>query len=485
MNGARRARSWALATIACAGGLLAAPRAFGDSVTYQGDPAHSGVIEDETVTPPLTTLWSGNYQGAPVIVGDTVYALTTLDADGDTLSYTEVSALDAATGVPEWTREIEPGGQFLAYDDGQVFVETTTGQVTALQAASGLVAWTTTLSDQELYQAPLTASGGLVYLNGSSPGAFLYALDETTGAVAWTQTMDGDGTSTPTVDDGVVYEAYPDEYYAFDATTGTPVWHTDLGGDGGGSATLVAVDGDLFGKDMDGVFDGGSGPALSAADGSSLGTFDSETQPLISGGTAYVTRPLSDTDANDVEFEAVSDDGLGAVDWATDQGGGGALLVGGTLWAATGDTGRGIGAIDPMTGNVVWSTNLPGDIDVDTTTGLSSGNGELLVSTSDGLVALESSTGLGDTPSAGVPSTSDDGSGAPGTTPGAADPNGAGALGGSSPGTGAQGAPGGTPAASGSPSTAERSRRAPGPPAAPCPGHWGRRSRRRAPGERG
>jgi len=110
----------------------------------------------------------------------------------------------------------------------------------------------------------------------------LYATNEATGALLWSQPVANGDNSSPAVDSSHVYVSYPDNYYAFDLTTGALAWHDALGGDGGGGRTPVAADGHVFIRDptaSNGIF--------SAGDGSLQGPLGSSTAPAVANGIAY------------------------------------------------------------------------------------------------------------------------------------------------------------------------------------------------------
>ena len=52
----------------------------------------------------------------------------------------------------------------IAYDAGQVFSITHDGQMTAMDAGTGAVNWTTQLTGQSSFPSPLTAVDGTVYV---------------------------------------------------------------------------------------------------------------------------------------------------------------------------------------------------------------------------------------------------------------------------------------------------------------------------------
>jgi outer membrane protein assembly factor BamB len=204
----RAVRRWAVLAAVGAVTMTIPPPAHGDGATYQADPAHDGVVTGETLTPPLTKVWTtpATDEAEPVTVDGIVYGLSEIASDNHQDVGTEVVALKATDGTPVWTQDIAANGEFVAYDDGTVFVLGTDGELTALDAADGVVQWAAQLGpDSGQFNAPPTATGGLVYVNSAT--GELFAVDEATGSVTWSQPTLGGGTSAPTVAGSGVFVA--------------------------------------------------------------------------------------------------------------------------------------------------------------------------------------------------------------------------------------------------------------------------------------
>lgn len=139
-----------------------------------------------------------------------------------------VYALDAATGTPFWQRHLGSTNASVtapAVDAslGLVYVASSDGQVYALDARNGGVAWTF-FAAADLEGAPRVA-GGVVYV-GAENGKF-YALDASSGHVRWTFSGGKRLRATPAVANNLVYFSDFDTgtVYALNATTGgSPVW---------------------------------------------------------------------------------------------------------------------------------------------------------------------------------------------------------------------------------------------------------------------
>lgn len=332
--------------------------AGGQSVAYQLDPAHDGYASGVSLAPPLKEAWSRTLSGGvsyPLVVGGTVYVSA---AAG---SGTNVYALDLASGSVVWEHAI--GGTYpwsgIAYDNtgsgGRIFVVNSSGLLTALDAATGTAVWSSSLPGQYSFSSPPTAVNGVVYDGGAGSGGTLYATDENTGALLWSQPVANGDHSSPAVDGSNVYATYPDNYYAFDRTTGAPVWQDYLGGDGGGGRTPVVADGHLFIRDW-----AASPLIVSSASGATQGPLGSTTAPAIAAGSAYemTGAPGSGT------LQAVGSDGLGATRWSFAGDGhlsSAPLVTGDTVWA--GSTSGQLYELSTATGTVLWSTDVGSPIE--------------------------------------------------------------------------------------------------------------------------
>lgn len=213
-----------------ADGGAVVPEQGGDWAMFHGDAAHTGVAADE-VSPELGLAWSHRSEGT---------ILTSSPAVVDELVYVGVRDEDAAAG----------------------------NSVLAVDLATGQERWRTSTNAQ--VQASPAVADGLVY-TGSIRGT-LYALDAATGAVVWELDVRSGPLGlawmyqSPTVADGVVYQAYSSQaegtpLVALDATSGNELWRTgSLGGSflphsfaavgddhvyvGAGGGTISAVDPD-------------------------------------------------------------------------------------------------------------------------------------------------------------------------------------------------------------------------------------------------
>jgi outer membrane protein assembly factor BamB len=389
-----------LAASSLVAGLMTVP-ALGDagsqSVAYQLDPAHDGYASGESLAPPLTKAWSRTLTGRisyPLVVGNRVYVSA---AAG---SGTNVYALNRTNGSILWEHSI--GGTYpwsgIAYDasggSGRIFVVNSDGLLTALDAATGNALWSTALPGQYSFSSPPTAVDGIVYDGGAGTGGTLYATNESSGALLWSQSVANGDNSSPAVDGSNVYVTYPDNYYAFNRTTGAPAWHDYLGGDGGGGRTPVVADGHLFIRDWT------ASPFIaSSSSGTAQGPLGSTTAPATAGGSAYEMSGALGSGT----LQAVGGDGLGATLWSFAGDGhlsSAPLVTSNAVWVAS--TSGEIYALGCSSGARLWSTNVgspvyaPDEQNVSAPlTGLGVGGNTLIVPAGSTLVAYAASSTAG------------------------------------------------------------------------------------------
>ena len=125
-------------------------------------------------------------------------------------------ALDAATGAMLWSHDTGAWVQSTPAVSGGMVYSTAlidgAPRVVALNASSrGARVWTAQLPHAPDPEFSLTVAGGLVYVPGTDFGE-LHALEAATGEIAWTSSV-GSGyvRSAPTVLDGVVYQTVVNE----------------------------------------------------------------------------------------------------------------------------------------------------------------------------------------------------------------------------------------------------------------------------------
>jgi outer membrane protein assembly factor BamB len=368
------------------------------AVAYQLDPAHDGYQTDDPISAPLSQAWSVTLPGAvsyPLIVNGVVYVTASVSSGYGTTLY----AIEQATGATLWSHAL--GGTYnfsgLAYDAGQVFTVNFGGQLTAFNASTGATDWGVTLPGQTSFTSPPTAANGYVYVGGAGSGGTLYAVFETSGALAWSAAVENGDHSSPAVSATGVYVSYAcDQDYDFNPSTGAQIWHYAGSCEGGGGKTPVLAGGDIFGRDSV------SGDVmLSAAGGGDLGAFASSYAPAAGGGEIY--------SASAGNLAAVGDWGLGSTDWSFsgDSHLDTAPLVDGSLVFEGSSSGE-LYALDSSTGTAVWSTNTgsaiaaPDEQNAASLTGLGVAENTLIVPAGKTLLAYTGANVGSGTPSNSV-----------------------------------------------------------------------------------
>ncbi len=178
----------------------------------------------------------------PVVANGVIY---TIDARA-TVTATTVD------GANLWTRDLTPrrdnagdaSGGGISVGGGQVYVTTGFGEITALDAATGAVAWVQDL-DAPANAAP-TLAGDLVYVVGRDSTA--WALETTNGRVRWQKsgapsTANFAGGASPAVSgEFVVFPFSSGEVLATYPRGGLTRWSTVVSGDRVGIAAGVLDD---------------------------------------------------------------------------------------------------------------------------------------------------------------------------------------------------------------------------------------------------
>lgn len=292
-----------------------------------GNAAHTGSHGRLSAAP--ARVWSASVGGGntrraritaePVVSGGTVFAMG---------SNGTVSALDLASGGQLWQASAAPEGDRgalapgggLAVSAGKVIVTTGAGEVVALSAADGTVAWRQRL-DGPAAGAP-AVDGGAAYV--VSRDGVASAIDLATGKLRWqltaTRTTAGvQSPAAPAISGDLVIVPYETgQLLALNAPDGTRAWAAAVAGQRNGRA--YAAYADVTGD------------------------------PVVAGGVAYV----GSAGGRMVAVEAETGQRL----WGAGEGAMNApLVVGGSVFAAT-DDGR-LVRLDATTGETIWAVDMP------------------------------------------------------------------------------------------------------------------------------
>jgi outer membrane protein assembly factor BamB len=178
----------------------------------------------------------------PVVAGGVIY---TLDARA-------IVTATSTAGQTLWSRNLTPGpdgandasGGGISVAGGQVYVTTGFGEISALDAASGVVRWVQDLDAPAM--SPPTISGNLVYVVARNSVAL--ALDTTTGRIQWQSTSNpstanfGSG-AAPAVNGDIAVFPFPSgEVIGAFPQGGLRRWATAVTGDRLGRAAALVTD---------------------------------------------------------------------------------------------------------------------------------------------------------------------------------------------------------------------------------------------------
>ncbi|MGW3377852.1 outer membrane protein assembly factor BamB family protein [Streptomyces hydrogenans] len=349
------------------------------AVTDRLQPQPAGPAMAKPSHQPWTYITGTEVNTSPAVVDATVYI-----ASGSG----EVYALDAATGTLRWTQDTNrtfwaPFGEWivssLAVADGTVYIGSGDNKVYALDAATGTPRWTHTTGGA-VHSSP-TVVNGTVYI-GSGDNK-VYALDAATGTPRWTHTTGRAVRSSPTVIDGTLYIGSNDKkVYALDAATGTPRWtHTTRNWV---SAPPTVVDGTVYiGGTDNRVY------ALDAATGSPRWTHATGRAILSSAAVVDGTVYIGSGDKKVYALDAAT----GTPRWTHTTGDwvhSSPAVIGGTVYIGSGD--KKVYALDAATGTPRWTHTTGGAVHSSPTVI----DGTLYIGSNDKKVyALDAATGRG------------------------------------------------------------------------------------------
>ena len=330
-----------------------------DAVALQINLAHSGSIDfSEGFTSPLTKLWSKDLGGSlsyALVAEGKVFVV----ADGN-----DVFALDLVTGNQDWEHLVSDGTLGGAYDDGQLFFVDFDGLMTALKASSGKVKWAQQMPDQYAFSSEPIALKGQVFTGGAGEGGTLYGVDEKTGHVNWTQSVENGDDSSPAYGDGGLYVSYPCQYYKF-ALDGHPTWHYSGGCEGGGGNTVS------YFKKRAYIDDWASGNfVLDAKTGSIVGTYSGGPMPAFFTGSNKRGYGLTITNSKLYCFDVKT----GNVAWSFSGSGLTGMPIAINGQPVVGSSSGPVYMLDGATGNKLWSDNPGGGV-----SSLAAGEGKLVV----------------------------------------------------------------------------------------------------------
>jgi outer membrane protein assembly factor BamB len=274
-----------LVTQGSAATAKASLRAPSAAVDFQLNAAHTGFTSEALRVSPKHR-WSvavGGLVSYPLMVGSLIY-VTAGDSSG---AGTKLYAFNAATGASAWA-PIELGGSShwsgIAYEGGEIFALNNTGVLSEFNASTGSAGWTIQLPEQGTFSSAPVALGD-VYTGGGGSGGTVYAVNASTGGLAWTAPLVGNEGGAPAVSaTGVYVSAGCGQDYDFAPLTGELIWHRKTECFGGAGEEMQALAGKLL------YARGSSFPAvINASTGKVYGPMPNAAAPLAVGATrAYI-----------------------------------------------------------------------------------------------------------------------------------------------------------------------------------------------------
>jgi len=358
------------------------------AVTYQIGVDHSGVQTDAALTPPFAQRWTvnlGNAVSYPLIAAGKVFVTTAQGPPGVYGTY--LYALDQATGAIVWQKTIAGTYSFsaAAYDNGQVFVVNADGLLQAFNAASGALAWSFQLPGQYGFSSPPAAANGVVYVGGAGSGGTLYAVDEVTGGLISTASVENGDDSSPALANGNVFVSYAcNQAYGFGQSTLSLLWHYTTGCEGGGGKTVVYAGGRIYTRDFYGnlVLDATSGTLIGSWAPANVGVL----APAVDGTNVYSTTPSTHT-LTGPTWTFSADPQLDTAPIL--------LSTPSRKYVVVGSASGALYALDAATGATVWQTTVapisqPDEQNEVQLTGLGAGQGLLVVPAGNTITAFAS-----------------------------------------------------------------------------------------------
>ena len=321
------------------GGWVVNAPAVADSVVYAGSDDRHVYALDAATGELLWSFKTGDViRSTPTVTGGAVYF-----GSNDNHVY----ALDAATGELLWSRDTGGWVQHSPVVSGGAVYIGAVGDVGhsihALDTASGEQLWVAEKPYLLNPESAPTVAGGKVY--GLSGFGEFYALDASTGELAWSFEVSLGAESPPTVIEGVVYLTSVNTAYALDEATGELIWEYSTERYPARDFPALVVDGVYYLSPDDYLY------ALDAASGETLWSYQGsamiDTAPIVSNGLVLFG-------SEDGQFYAL-DAATGEPAWSLGQTGwklASPMASGGAIYAESSD--GFLRVLDAATGAPLW-----------------------------------------------------------------------------------------------------------------------------------
>jgi outer membrane protein assembly factor BamB len=280
-------------------------------------------------------------------------------------------------GTPRLAWQADTGGELYAapsLSGGLLFVSSKNGQILAVNAATGEIAWSSELSTYVTRGTPAIADG-VVFAGG---GFDFRAFDAATGKVLWQVPVQYGGQASPTIaGDFVLVTSQQGWLYALRRDTGETAWRIPTEGLAFGSVAVMD-DNVIFGTDEGIVYnaklDTGRLNWRTMVTGAVFAT------PALSGNTVFVTTASGEVNALDVE--------TGQQRWTANHGSTNSLAISGDLVVVAASDG-GVYGLDAATGTQRWlhpagSNHLTAPVIVDNLVVIGAGSTLLALDTATG-----------------------------------------------------------------------------------------------------
>ncbi|WP_223590033.1 outer membrane protein assembly factor BamB family protein [Neobacillus bataviensis] len=343
-----------------------APKKGNDWSMFHGNAQHTGAAKD-TLDAGLSLGWTYRTPGtiltsSPAISNGMVY-VGTRDESGS--EHHAIHAVDLETGNKRW--EVKADAQVQASPavaDGIVYASSIRGTIYAMNAQTGEIIWEKTVGKDQvqrawMYYSPTVMDGVVYQAYSTGSGGKMMALDAKTGEEKWNVPLAGGWIveSTPVVKEGKIYVGGDGGWLiSLDASTGKELWRKKPAGGWMHSMPSIA-DGRVYMG-----YGGGLLVSLDAATGKELWRYKSPDSSYIAGDTTGSSPAVADgvvymgfPDGNVAALDAAT----GTKKWSYHTKGGiisSAAVSGETVFIGSND--GNLYALDSLTGQPLWQHEI-------------------------------------------------------------------------------------------------------------------------------
>ena len=249
---------------------------------------------------------------------------------------------DLGDGELAWTASVETHRREPMITSGRLYVQTADRELSCLDAETGERVWSATTENS--VRTPVIDRETVVVSDG---GGDVYAFEDSDGSERWRTDSEQQSTLGPhAVDEDVVYVGGENALVVLDLDTGEMQWRAE---DNYGGLRPTVVDGVVYTGGLE-IEAHSTNGVVSWRTDTGVGSFST---PTIVGDRACATRA-----GGRIQIRAV---GSGELLWAEDTRSwdGRPITDGSTIYVASGDTGRRIYGLNPVTETVEWTKRVP------------------------------------------------------------------------------------------------------------------------------